>query len=151
MYFFFLISFLPLYPTSGFLPSPACRLVRLRARASAVTPPLLEVSGLVATVGGCTILNGVDLCVRRGELHAIMVKWPFFSTPPRIFIFHCSTGAERVRKEHLVQSHSRPPGLQGNGRRGGVRRRRDFPAANRTSARGGASSSPSRCPQSNSP
>jgi len=34
--------------------------------------PLLEVRGLRAAVGGKEILRGVDLTVRRGEVHAIM-------------------------------------------------------------------------------
>ena len=36
------------------------------------TEPLLVISNLHATVGGTPILRGIDLTVRRGELHAIM-------------------------------------------------------------------------------
>ena len=36
------------------------------------SPVLLEVSGLAAGIAGRTILNGVDLRVRAGEIHAIM-------------------------------------------------------------------------------
>jgi Fe-S cluster assembly ATP-binding protein len=36
------------------------------------TSPLLEVSGLEVRVGGKTILHGIDLVVREGEVHAIM-------------------------------------------------------------------------------
>ncbi|HUF19661.1 MAG TPA: Fe-S cluster assembly ATPase SufC [Burkholderiales bacterium] len=35
-------------------------------------PVLLEVRGLFAKVAGTTILNGIDLAVRAGEVHAIM-------------------------------------------------------------------------------
>jgi Fe-S cluster assembly ATP-binding protein len=34
--------------------------------------PLLEVRGLCATVNGIEILKGIDLTVRRGEVHAVM-------------------------------------------------------------------------------
>ena len=34
--------------------------------------PLLEIKDLHAEIGGKRILNGVDLCVNRGEVHAIM-------------------------------------------------------------------------------
>ena len=36
------------------------------------SPVLLEVRGLCASVNGIDILNGLDLTVRRGEVHAIM-------------------------------------------------------------------------------
>jgi Fe-S cluster assembly ATP-binding protein len=36
------------------------------------SPMLLEVRGLHATVGGTEILKGLDLTVKRGEVHAIM-------------------------------------------------------------------------------
>jgi Fe-S cluster assembly ATP-binding protein len=36
------------------------------------TTPLLEVSGLKVAVAGKEILRGLDLCVRAGEVHAIM-------------------------------------------------------------------------------
>jgi Fe-S cluster assembly ATP-binding protein len=39
---------------------------------AADAPPLLVVSGLRATVADTPILKGVDLIVRRGEVHAIM-------------------------------------------------------------------------------
>src|SRR5579864_120542 len=35
-------------------------------------PPLLEVHDLHVRVGGATVLNGVSLTVRAGEVHAIM-------------------------------------------------------------------------------
>jgi len=35
-------------------------------------PPLLEICGLRAVVGDLEILRGVDLCVRAGEIHAVM-------------------------------------------------------------------------------
>src|ERR1035437_1874846 len=34
--------------------------------------PILEIHNLHATVGGTEILRGIDLNVRRGEVHAIM-------------------------------------------------------------------------------
>ena len=37
-----------------------------------MTPPLLEIKDLHATVEGNEILKGVDLTVRLGEVHAIM-------------------------------------------------------------------------------
>jgi len=36
------------------------------------TTPLLQVTGLRVAVGGKEILTGLDLCVRAGEVHAIM-------------------------------------------------------------------------------
>ena len=36
------------------------------------SPVLLEVRGLRASVNGIDILKGLDLTVRRGEVHAIM-------------------------------------------------------------------------------
>ena len=33
---------------------------------------LLDIRGLTATVAGVTILKGIDLTVRAGEVHAIM-------------------------------------------------------------------------------
>ena len=33
---------------------------------------LLEVRGLCASVNGIEILKGLDFCVKRGEVHAIM-------------------------------------------------------------------------------
>lgn len=36
------------------------------------SPVLLEVRGLCANVNGVEILKGLDICVRRGEVHAIM-------------------------------------------------------------------------------
>ena len=37
-----------------------------------MSSPLLEISGLHVSVGGDPILNGVDLSVRPGEVHAVM-------------------------------------------------------------------------------
>jgi Fe-S cluster assembly ATP-binding protein len=35
---------------------------------------ILEASGLKAEINGASILKGLDLCVRAGEIHAIMGK-----------------------------------------------------------------------------
>jgi Fe-S cluster assembly ATP-binding protein len=55
-------------------PAPSCaaRIGCAVAMAAADAPPLLVVSGLRATVADTPILKGVDLIVRRGEVHAIM-------------------------------------------------------------------------------
>mmetsp|Transcript_28935 Transcript_28935/g.74361 ORF Transcript_28935/g.74361 Transcript_28935/m.74361 type:complete len:300 (-) Transcript_28935:338-1237(-) len=56
------------------LPSAATSTPRLRGSVVAMAEdgPLLHVSGLCATVADTPILKGVDLTVRRGEVHAIM-------------------------------------------------------------------------------
>ena len=55
-------------------PAPSCaaRIGCPVVMAAADAPPLLVVSGLRATVADTPILKGVDLIVRRGEVHAIM-------------------------------------------------------------------------------
>jgi len=55
-------------------PAPSCaaRIGCAVVMAAADAPPLLVVSGLRATVADTPILKGVDLIVRRGEVHAIM-------------------------------------------------------------------------------
>ena len=55
-------------------PAPSCatRTGCAVVMSAADAPPLLVVSGLRATVADTPILKGVDLIVRRGEVHAIM-------------------------------------------------------------------------------